>query len=397
MKVPTIQLPTNLKIKLAQGHPWVYRNHLVERPTLPSGAWVKVQSGGWSGYGLYDAQSPIAIRVFSPHRLPDAGWVTARVQNAWERRAPVRADATSAFRWLFGEGDGLPGLTVDLYGDFAVVVPYAESVEVLLPWLVEALRSVVPLKGIVLRGRRGAGPEDDRDTAPGRIEPMWGRLPPRDLIVQEHGLRFRANLFEGQKTGLFLDQRENRHTLETFSAGRRVLNCFAYTGGFSLYAARGGAAHTTSVDLAGEALLDAAENFRLNGFDPDRHEFITTDVFDLLQAYGREHRRFDLVVLDPPSLARNKKSLHAALRAYVRLNALGAQVVAPGGLLASSSCTSQVSVDAFRDALAQAGVVARRRLLVIHNAGQPVDHPVPAHFPEGRYLKFFISQIVPVA
>lgn len=397
MKVPIIQLPTSLKTKLAQGHPWVYRNHLPERPNLPSGTWVKVQSGGWSGYGLYDAPSAIAIRIFSHHRVPDAGWVIARVQHAWERRAPVRTQATSAYRWLFGEGDGLPGLTVDLYDDFAVVVPYAESVEVLLPWLVEALRAVVPLKGIVLRGRRSVGAEEDGERLAPRIEPLWGRLPPRDLIVQEHGLRFRANLYEGQKTGLYLDQRENRRSLETLSAGRTVLNCFAYSGGFSLYAARGGASHITSVDLAGEALLDAAENFRLNGFDPDQHEFIEADVFDLLATFAQQRRRFDLVVLDPPSLARNKQSLHAALRAYARLNTLAAQVVAPGGLLVSSSCTSQVSVDALRDVLAQAGAAANRRLLVLHEAGQPVDHPVPAHFPEGRYLKFFISQVVPVA
>lgn len=394
MKVPTIQLPTSLKTRLAQGHPWVYRNHLASRPGFPSGTWVKVQSGGWSGYGLYDAESAIAIRIFSHRQVPDAAWLTRRVKEAWERRSPVRAQKTSAYRWLFGESDGLPGLTVDLYNDVAVVVSYAESVEVLVPWLVEALRSVAPLKGIVRRSRQGA--ESGGESAPLRLEVLWGRLPPRDLIVEEHGIRFRANLFEGQKTGLFLDQRENRQTLEGFCADRTVLNCFAYNGGFSLYAARGGARRITSVDLAGEALLDAAENVRLNGFDLDRHEFVTADVFELLEQYSRERRRFDIVVLDPPSLARNKKSLHAALRAYVRLNTLGAQVTAPGGLLVSSSCTSQVSPEAFRDVLAQAGAAANCRLLTIHEAGQPIDHPVPAHFPEGRYLKFSVNQVLPI-
>ncbi|HYN89962.1 MAG TPA: class I SAM-dependent rRNA methyltransferase [Ardenticatenaceae bacterium] len=416
MKVPTIQVPTNLKTKLAQGHPWVYRNHLAERVSLPSGAWVKVQSGGWSGYGLYDAHSPIAIRLFSQRQVPDARWVAGRIRDAWERRAPIRDQATTAFRWLFGEGDGLPGLTVDLYNEFAVVVAYAGSVETLLPWLVEGLRATAPLKGILLRrssarlaepaGAQGrgprqpesavSGPEADHVGVPQRIETLWGRPPPRDMIVEEHGLRFRANLFEGQKTGLFLDQRENRRTLEGFSAGRSVLNCFAYTGGFSLYAARGGATQVTSVDIAGDALLDAAENFRLNGFDPDQHEFTSADVFELLQTFGQERRRFDVVVLDPPSLARNKSSLYAALRAYLRLNTLGLQLVARGGLLVSSSCTSQVSVDAFRDVLAQAGAAANRRLHVIHDAGQPPDHPVPAHFPEGRYLKFFVSHVMDV-
>ncbi|MCW5849344.1 MAG: class I SAM-dependent rRNA methyltransferase [Anaerolineae bacterium] len=375
-------LPPHLKTRLGQGHPWVYRDQVADAPRLPSGAWVRVRCGGFSAYGLWDAESPIAIRLFARAAPPDAAWVAARVREAWERRAPLRTGATTAYRWLFGEGDGLPGITVDLYDQFAVVATYADSVTTLLPWVVDALRATTPLKGILHRPPSSV------------VQRLWGQPPPRDLTIQEHGLTFLANLAAGQKTGLFLDQRENRRVVEDWVAGKTVLNCFAYSGGFSVYAARGGAPHVTSVDIAADALADAQTNFARNGFDPADHRFEVADVFDYLPRLVADGRQFDLVILDPPSLARSRQSQHAALRAYTRLNALGLRVVRPGGLLVTSSCTAQVGHDAFLETLAQAGAQTGRRLLILHDAGQPLDHPVPAHFPEGRYLKFVIGQVV---
>jgi 23S rRNA (cytosine1962-C5)-methyltransferase len=211
--------------------------------------------------------------------------------------------------------------------------------------------------------------------------------------VQEHGLRFYADLRGGQKTGLFLDQRENRRYVEGISAGRTVLDCFAYTGGFSLYALRGGARSVASVDI-GRGLAEAtAANIALNSLDAARHTFVTGDCFELLGGYAEQGRRFDLVILDPPSFARSKQNRFAALRAYTKLNALALGCVVPGGLLATASCTSQVGPEAFKEMLAAAGASARRRLQIIHEAGQPLDHPVPAHFPEGRYLKFVVGRV----
>ena len=403
-------LPAHLKTRLGQGHPWVYRDQVADAPRLPSGTWVRVRCGGFSAYGLWDAASPIAVRLFARQAPPDAAWLTARVCEAWDRRAPLRTRATTAYRWLFGEGDGLPGITVDLYDQFAVVATYADSVTTLLPWLVEALRAVAPLKGILHRPSRATEDErrrtdDERRTTddagqptthhplPTVVRRLWGQPPPRDLTVQEHGLTFLANLATGQKTGLFLDQRENRRVVEDWAAGKTVLNCFAYSGGFSVYAARGGATQVTSVDVAADALADAQTNFNRNGFDPADHRFEVADVFEYLPRLAAEGRQFDLVILDPPALARSRQSQHAALRAYTRLNALGLRVVKPGGLLVTSSCTAQVGHDAFVDTLAQAGAQAGRRLLILHDAGQPLDHPVPAHFPEGRYLKFILGQV----
>jgi 23S rRNA (cytosine1962-C5)-methyltransferase len=393
-----IQLPTSLKDRLAQGHPWVYRNHLPPDLRMPSGTWVRARCANWSGYGLWDEQGPIALRIYSERQIPDAAWLQKRVRAAWDLRAPLRDAGTTAYRWLFGEGDGLPGLTADLYGDWAVVQTYAASAETLLGWLADALREIAPLRGILHKQRDWRleiGDSDDGPQSPiSNLQSLFGEPPPRELVVEEHGLRFHADLRAGQKTGLFLDQRENRRHVEGLSDGRTVLNCFAYTGAFSLYALRGGARSVVSADI-GKGLAEATDaNIALNGLDAARHSFITGDCFELLARYVEEGRRFDLLILDPPSFAKSQRNRYAALRAYTRLNALAMRCVEPGGLLVSASCTSQVGPEAFKELLAAAGASAGKRLQIIHEAGQPLDHPAPAHFPEGRYLKFVVGRVI---
>lgn len=377
---PLVELPHFLKKALAAGHPWVYRDHVPRGFSAPSGTVVRVQAGGWRGYALWDERSPIALRVTSEVQPPDAAWVAARVRAAWELRESVRASKTSAYRWIFGEGDGLPGIVVDLYGAFAVIVTYADAVEPLVPWVVEALLATTKLHGVLRR----------RET----VELVHGRKPPRDLIVEEHGVRLRANLFEGQKTGLFLDHRDNRRFIGGLAAGRRVLNLFSYSGGFSLHAALGGAERVTSVDAAPAAADDARANFELNGLDPDAHAFVVADVFEYLE---RDKQRYDLVICDPPSFARSREQLPQALKAYLRLNAAGLRVAAPGALYAAASCTSQVGPEAFRETIAEAARRAKRRFQIVHDVGQPVDHPVFAGHLEGRYLKFVVGRVLPIA
>ncbi|NWJ47480.1 MAG: class I SAM-dependent rRNA methyltransferase [Chloroflexi bacterium] len=387
-----VTLPASLRPKLAQGHPWVYREAITQDVKLPSGAWVKVRCGNFSAFGLWDNSSAIAIRIFSQHQVPDAEWLQARVQEAWENRAPIRErQQTTAYRWLFGEGDGLPGITVDLYGQFAVIQTYAESLETLKPMLIEALCKTTKLKGVLERWR-GEGDEE----SPVKSRLVWGNMPPRNLVITEHGLRFRANLFEGQKTGLFLDHRENRRLMQDWCSGKKVLNLFSYTGAFSVYAARGGAAKVVSCDIAAAATADARQNFELNGFDAWEHDFLSEDCFELLTRFVAEGQKFDIVILDPPSFAHNRKNVYAALRGYEKLNRLALQCVAPGGLLATASCTAYVSPDMFRDMLAQAAMSAGKRLLLQHDAGQPLDHPVPVHFMEGRYLKFVLARVLDI-
>ncbi len=384
MALPTIQLPGFLKRALSSGHPWVYRDHVPRDFSAPSGSWVRVQAGNFNAYALWDERSPIALRVLSAERLPDAAWVAARVQKAWELRDLVRSPDTSALRWLNGEGDGLPGITLDLYAQFAVLVTYVDAVEPLVPWVADALGKTTKLAGIV---RRRKGEE---------LELLSGRKPPRELVVSEHGLRFAVDLYSGQKTGLFLDHRDNRRTVGRLSAGRRILNLFSYSGGFSLYAAAAGATKVTSVDSAPAAMADAARNFELNGLDSDAHEPVVSDAFEFLERAVSQARRFDLVVCDPPSFARDKSQLEAALKAYARLNTLGLRVTEPGGLYAAASCTAQVSPQAFRDTLAESARRAKRRFQIIHEAGQAPDHPVMAGHLEGRYLKFVIGRALAI-
>jgi 23S rRNA (cytosine1962-C5)-methyltransferase len=393
-----------IRTRLAAGHPWVYRNHVRDTGRLASGEWVRLRCGGLTAYGLYDAQSAIAVRVYSRHAAPDRAWAAERVWEAWEGRAALRdgGPPTTAYRWIYGEGDGLPGLVADRYGDYVVIQTYADSLKAVVPLVAPALRVCDPsLRGALLRERPADGDpaagEERGEAAEGpapRLRTLWGEAPPADLVVQEHGLLFHADLFEGQKTGLFLDHRENRRTVEGLAAGRSVLNCFAYTGAFSLYALRGGAASVESADIGKGLAEAAAANIALNRLDAGRHRFVTEDCFALLDAYAKAGRRFDIVILDPPSFARQKSSLHGALRAYARINALALRCVEPGGLLVTASCTSQVGPEQFRTMLGEAAAQAGARLQIVHEAGQPADHPVPAGFPEGRYLKFVVGRVL---
>lgn len=379
MPPPLLTLDKTLEPALASGHPWLYRNHL-PRHSLQTGDWVRVRAGNAEACGLYDAQGQIALRLFGSQPLAQVE-LEQRVKDALTLRAQTLDNETSAYRLLYGEGDFLPGITVDRYERFAVLRLYSESLEPLVPGVVRALSAQLKLRGVVRRHEGG-------------LEALWGQLPPPELTVQENGLRLLANLFEGQKTGLFLDHRDNRQTVERFSAGKRVLNLFSYTGAFSLYAVRGGASEVTSVDIAPAATEDAKRNFVLNGLEPEAHTFLSADVFSLLGEYAAHGNRFDLVVLDPPSLAHNKKNRFAALRAYTRLNAQALRCTVPGGLLATASCTAQVSPEAFRALLGEAAAAAGVRLQIVHEAGHAADHPVPANFPEGRYLKFVIARVL---
>jgi 23S rRNA (cytosine1962-C5)-methyltransferase len=304
----------------------------------------------------------------------------------------VASERTTAFRLINGEGDFLPGVVVDYYEGYAVIVLDSPALEVLLPWLVDALQAIPEAGGIRIRGilqrRRGKAGATQEE----KVQPVWGKPLPAQLIISENGLRLRANLLSGQKTGLFLDHRDNRARIEACAKGRRVLNLFAYSGAFSLYAARGGATRVTSVDLAEAALADARENFRLNGFDAECHELVTQDAFAYLKDSPSE-RAFDLVIVDPPSFARRMDQVKQAKKAYARLFALAAARVSDGGYLALGSCTARVSPEDFRSIASDAVSQTRASLQIIAETGHAPDHPVQSAHPEGRYLKFILGRI----
>lgn len=381
-------LPEKLSESLSLGHPWVYRSHVPKGVAFASGTWVEVRSGSFAGYALWDESSPIALRIFSREAPPDAKWFSQRVREAHALRAPLADQDTNAFRLLYGEGDGVPGLTVDVYADYAVLLTYADSLEAMVAPVVSALRSQLPLQGVVRRRHRGHDRSGDRLTL------LWGREPPAGLIVRESGVRLRADLDVGQKTGLFLDHRENRSFVRALARERRVLNLFSYTGAFSVCAALGGASRVTSVDQAEAASRTAEENFTINQLDPEKHEFLAGDAFEYLEQARRRGLEFDLVIADPPSFAGSKEKQRSALRAYTRLHALCLAVVSRGGWYAAASCTAQVSPEAFRRTLAEGAARAGVRLQLVHDVGQPIDHPVFAGHPEGRYLKFMVGRVL---
>lgn len=387
----SLRLPAHLESSVLSGHPWVYQNQLPKSfaPTEP--CWVELVLENVRCYALYDPGSALALRIFSRERAVDPAWVEERVREAWALRALFRdPERTDAFRLLNGEGDLLPGIVADYYAGFVVIKLASRANEVLLPWLVPALQKVTAATGIVCKqGLRKDG------SGSGRLVALGGALPPEELWVRENGLQLRADLYHGQKTGLFLDQRENRALVERFAERRSVLNLFAYSGGFSLYAVRGGASHVTSVDSAEPALRDARANFERNGFDPAAHEFVGADVFEYLEQCRSNKRTFDFVICDPPNFGSQKAQLDKALAAYTRLFSAALKVTSKDGLFAASSCTARVSADQLGRALAQGARKARRQLRLIADTGHAPDHPIAVGHPEGRYLKFLLGRVTP--
>ncbi len=399
MNVVRLALRPGLARHLRAGHPWVFRKGLQQLPRIPPGSVVDVTEGGkFVARGYFDPHSPIAVRVLTRdvREAIDQAFLEDRVARALRlRRQLLDLSTTDAFRWVHGEGDGLPGVVVDLYGRLAVVKLYSAGLTPYRAMLVSALRACLPeLSGILGRDQPGDGETLEEDAARGGGQLLWGAAP--ELVtIQEKGVRFRVDPWRGQKTGFFLDQRENRFLVRRLAVGARVLNCFCFSGGFSVNAALGGAAHVFSVDQDEDAIALARENFRENGLDPERHDFLAADVFRLLQSFKDEGRQFELVVLDPPAFAKTQRAVEAALDGYASLNRQALSLVAPGGLLATASCSARVSPEAFLGTLKEAAGKAGVDLTLLEERYQPPDHPVALAFPEGRYLKFHILRVQP--
>jgi 23S rRNA (cytosine1962-C5)-methyltransferase len=347
------------------------------------------EHGGFLARGLWDASSPIAVRVFERQaaRPLDLTALRARIEHALALRDELFArDAdTTAYRLLHGEGDRVPGLVIDRYGPVAVVSVDGDAMQAWIDRLTQPLAAMLARRGlrsVLLRIDAGAGQP--------RARTIHGAPPPERVIVQERGMAMEVDLFHGQKTGAFLDQRDNRARVREMALGRkRVLNLFSYAGGFSIAAALGGAGRVTSVDLASAAHATAQRSFRENGVDPSDHAFVTADAMAFLGAARARGDRFDLVISDPPSFAPNERSVDRALSAYRKLHRAAALVLADGGILCASSCSSHVPTEPFVSTLDDRALDrSDLRLCELH--GHPEDHPTLPAWPEGRYLKFAV-------
>ncbi len=394
-----LELVKDLARHLRAGHPWVFRRAIERAPKgLPAGAIVDVTDGGrFVARGYYDPHSAISVRVLTREAAEavDASFWRRRVARSLAlRRDLVRG--TTAFRLVHGESDGLPGVVADRYDRFAVLKLYSAGLTPHRPAIVEALRSEA--EGLAGVFGRDEIPRDDDDGdeggAPaGRV--LWGTEPPERIAVDEHGMKLLVDVRRGQKTGHFLDQRENRRMVRDLARGRaEALNLFGYTGGFSVAAALGGSRRVVTVDLDRDAIALARENFQANGLDPGAHEFAAEDAFELLARCKREGRRFDLVICDPPAFAKSRRTVEAAIAGYASLNRAALAVVVPGGLLVTASCSARVSAEQFADAVKEAAFKARVDLQVVAETRQPPDHPVSLQFKEGRYLKCLVLRRV---
>ena len=391
-----VELPLrkDLARHLRAGHPWVFRKAVERAPgRLPPGAIVDVtEEGRFVARGYYDPHSAISVRILTrePAEAIDAAFWRRRVARAAALRRELVHGATG-YRLVHGEGDGLPGVVVDRYDRFAVLKLYSAGLTPHRAEIVEAIRSEV--EGLAGVFGRDEIPRDDQDEgeggATGRV--LWGAEPPERIAIDEHGMKVLVDVRRGQKTGHFLDQRENRRMVRELAAGRaEALNLFAYTGGFSVAAALGGASHVVSVDVDRDAVALARENFRANGLDPADHAFAAEDCFDLLGRYRKEGRRFDLVVCDPPAFAKSQKAVEGAIAGYASLNRAALAVLAPGGLLVTASCSARVSAEQFTEAVKEAAYKAKIELALVRETRQPPDHPVSLQFREGRYLKCLV-------
>jgi 23S rRNA (cytosine1962-C5)-methyltransferase len=370
------------------GHPWIYRSDVLQRPDGDAGtAHVTDQRGKPLGVALWSPRSEISLRLIDrdPDATINAEWWHARIARAVARRAGLDSHA-NAFRLVHGEGDGLPSLIVDRYDRWLVVQLMSAGLERYRGEIVEALRSLAAPEGILARNDVPLRMKEGLATD---VELLFGTVP-EEIEVHEHGVRYLAAPWRGQKTGAFLDQRENRALVGRVARGR-ALDCFSYHGSFALHLA-GAATEVIALDASAHALTRAEENFRRNGFT--NGNFVEANAFEYLKARERERVRFDTIVLDPPAFAKTRASLPGAIRGYKEINLRAMRLLAPGGLLFTASCSFHLTKPLFLEMLEAAAADSGRRIALRAIKGQPLDHPEVLTIPETGYLKGALLEAV---
>lgn len=373
--------------RVRSGHPWVYRSDILEAAGEP-GDIVRVadRRGRFLGRAFYNPRSEISLRVATRSDVPvDEGWFYSRMARAAAYRDSLSMDA-DAYRLLHAEADGVPGLVVDRYGPYLVVQAGSAAVERRLEWVAKALQKLCAPEGILARGDFAAR---RLEGLPRRVEVLSGAVPD-SVTVRQSGVLFRVSLRKGQKTGLFLDQRENHRVAGSLARGR-MLDVFSYAGGFGLHAARR-ADSVELVDSSEPALRAARENARLNGLE--NVSFTRANAFDLLRERAAAGEGYDMIALDPPAFARERRDLDAALRAYKEINLRAMKLLRSGGLLFSCSCSYHVREWDFKQILRDAAADAGRRVRLREWRGQAPDHPEILTIPETRYLKCAALEIL---
>ncbi len=377
-------------------HPWIFSGAIARMDDgATDGDLVDVVDGRgrFLARGYVNRRSQIAIRLLTwdEDDAVDAAWLRRKLERAIEARRLLQRDDGTALRWVNAESDGLPGLVVDQYGDYVVVQMLTLGIERLRETIVGLLQDALQPSGIFHRGdvdvrkREGLPPETGL---------LAGSLPPDRVEIVERGRRFWVDVKAGQKTGFYLDQRDNRaRAVPYFQGAGAVLNCFAYTGGFGVYAAGASAQSVVSVDSSADALSVARENMALNGLSREADEWVVGDVFQVLRQYRDQGRTFDAIVLDPPKFAATQGQVQAACRGYKDINLLAFRLLKPGGFLLTFSCSGLVSPDLFQKVVFGAALDSSRDGQILEKLSQAPDHPILLTFPESEYLKGLVVRV----
>jgi 23S rRNA (cytosine1962-C5)-methyltransferase len=379
-----------------QRHPWVFSGAIEKVKGKPANGDV-VQllnaQGEFMAYGFYNDQSRVTLRLLEWNKDVEVNeaWFREKVATAIKSRAGILANGTNTCRLIFSESDYLPGLIVDKYAGHLAVQVLTSGIQNVMPVIIDELKKLLNPDSISDKSDNASRAHEGLAEAENKV--LAGSPPPELVEVLENNVVYGINITEGQKSGFYCDQRDNRHVLALHTKDKKVLDCFCYTGGFTLNSLKEGAASVTSVDSSALAIETLAENIRLNNLDATKHNAIKSDVNTQLRKFRDEGEKFDVIVLDPPKYAPSRSALTRASRAYKDLNRLGMLLLNEGGLLATYSCSGAMDMETFKQVIAWAALDAGKQVQFIYQFHQPEDHPVRASFPEGEYLKGLLCRV----
>ncbi len=379
MDYPKLYIKKDKEKALLNRHSWIFSGAIAAKSAMQEGDIIEIRrsNGQLAAYAFYTGGASIVAKIFehTEKKLElDKNYWKNKIFRAYDYRKKILQN-TTAYRLFYAEGDFLPGLIIDAYNDVAVIQTYNKGIDRIFEHIIEALREL-GFKYLFLK----------KTSKSSELKTGWLTEPYKDrLIVDENGIKFFVDIEEGQKTGFYIDQRDNRKLIELYAKDKTVLNLFSYTGGFSLYALRAGAKHVDSVDMSEKAIKLAEENVVLNGFDPSRHSSYAENCFDFLKEMPSNH--YDLIVIDPPAFAKSQDTVPNAARGYKELNLKAFNKIKPGGIVFTFSCSQRVEPELFKKIIFSAAADAKRNIRILNQLHQGVDHPVNIFHPETEYLK----------
>ncbi len=392
----SVRLKKGKEKAVKQLHPWVFSgaiDHVNGKPENGDVIMVTDNNNNFLAYGFFNNQSRVAVRLLEWNLETEINetWWRRKIRNAVKLRVDLHSDKTNTYRVIFSEADYLPGLIVDRYADYLSVQILTSGIERIKFILLDELQSLLNPKGIFDRSDASARAHEGMVASSGGV--LLGLEPPQFVSVRENGIFYQVNIAEGQKSGFYCDQRDNRKLVAAYTKGKKVLDCFSYSGGFSLNAMSNEASEVISVDSSAPALETLKKNIELNGFHNTPNRLIQSEVNKQLRVFREENEKFDVIILDPPKYAPSRSALTKASRAYKDLNRLAMLLLNENGLLATFSCSGAVDMGMFKQIIAWAALDAGKNVQFIQQFSQAADHPVRSSFPEGEYLKGLLCRV----